>query len=193
HRGSGRVRPAVCAPVVPDGPGRREGAGDGRTTGCRKGDSRSTGSAAGDRTGGGGARGVAAEIARRGGAEPQLALRGGRAGSGGPRRRRPPAVRRGPRPHRDGFRYPGGIGDRAEAPQIPSGGSAVARGEPIRVPTGVLRRGGGGPLESGPAAARVVRGRDVTVALGRTWAVTLQGVGGQMVEVEADVGRGLPA
>ncbi len=33
----------------------------------------------------------------------------------------------------------------------------------------------------------------MTVALGRTWAVTLQGVGGQMVEVEADVGRGLPA
>lgn len=32
----------------------------------------------------------------------------------------------------------------------------------------------------------------MTVALGRTWAVTLQGVGGQMVEVEADVGRGLP-
>ncbi|HMT50232.1 MAG TPA: magnesium chelatase domain-containing protein, partial [Dietzia sp.] len=30
------------------------------------------------------------------------------------------------------------------------------------------------------------------MALGRTWAVTLQGVGGQMVEVEADVGRGLP-
>ena len=32
----------------------------------------------------------------------------------------------------------------------------------------------------------------MTVALGRTWAVTLQGVGGQLVEVEADVGRGLP-
>lgn len=30
------------------------------------------------------------------------------------------------------------------------------------------------------------------MALGRTWAVTLQGVGGQLVEVEADVGRGLP-
>ena len=30
------------------------------------------------------------------------------------------------------------------------------------------------------------------MALGRTWAVTLHGVGGQMVEVEADVGRGLP-
>lgn len=31
------------------------------------------------------------------------------------------------------------------------------------------------------------------MALGRIWAVTLQGVGGQLVEVEADVGRGLPA
>lgn len=30
------------------------------------------------------------------------------------------------------------------------------------------------------------------MALGRTWAVTLHGVGGQIVEVEADVGRGLP-
>ncbi|WP_010541554.1 YifB family Mg chelatase-like AAA ATPase [Dietzia alimentaria] len=30
------------------------------------------------------------------------------------------------------------------------------------------------------------------MALGRTWAVTLSGVGGQLVEVEADVGRGLP-
>lgn len=30
------------------------------------------------------------------------------------------------------------------------------------------------------------------MALGKTWAVTLQGVGGQLVEVEADVGRGLP-
>ncbi|WP_314034076.1 YifB family Mg chelatase-like AAA ATPase [Dietzia sp. CH92] len=30
------------------------------------------------------------------------------------------------------------------------------------------------------------------MALGRSWAVTLHGVGGQMVEVEADVGRGLP-
>lgn len=30
------------------------------------------------------------------------------------------------------------------------------------------------------------------MALGRTWAVTLTGVGGQLVEVEADVGRGLP-
>lgn len=28
--------------------------------------------------------------------------------------------------------------------------------------------------------------------LGRTWAVTLSGIGGQLVEVEADVGRGLP-
>lgn len=30
------------------------------------------------------------------------------------------------------------------------------------------------------------------MALGRTWAVALSGVGGQLVEVEADVGRGLP-
>lgn len=30
------------------------------------------------------------------------------------------------------------------------------------------------------------------MALGRTWAVTLSGIGGQLVEVEADVGRGLP-
>ena len=30
------------------------------------------------------------------------------------------------------------------------------------------------------------------MALGRTWAVTLTGIGGQLVEVEADVGRGLP-
>lgn len=30
------------------------------------------------------------------------------------------------------------------------------------------------------------------MALGRTWAVALTGVGGQMVEIEADVGRGLP-
>lgn len=30
------------------------------------------------------------------------------------------------------------------------------------------------------------------MALGRTWAVALAGVGGQMVEIEADVGRGLP-
>ncbi|AWH95676.1 YifB family Mg chelatase-like AAA ATPase [Dietzia psychralcaliphila] len=30
------------------------------------------------------------------------------------------------------------------------------------------------------------------MALGRTWAVALSGIGGQLVEVEADVGRGLP-
>ena len=30
------------------------------------------------------------------------------------------------------------------------------------------------------------------MALGRTWAVALAGIGGQLVEVEADVGRGLP-
>lgn len=30
------------------------------------------------------------------------------------------------------------------------------------------------------------------MALGRTWAVTLSGIGGHLVEVEADVGRGLP-
>ena len=30
------------------------------------------------------------------------------------------------------------------------------------------------------------------MALGRTWAIALAGVGGQLVEVEADVGRGLP-
>lgn len=30
------------------------------------------------------------------------------------------------------------------------------------------------------------------MALGRTWACTLSGIGGQLVEVEADVGRGLP-
>lgn len=30
------------------------------------------------------------------------------------------------------------------------------------------------------------------MALGRTWAATLSGIGGQLVEVEADVGRGLP-
>lgn len=30
------------------------------------------------------------------------------------------------------------------------------------------------------------------MALGRTWAITLSGIGGQLVEVEADVGRGLP-
>lgn len=30
------------------------------------------------------------------------------------------------------------------------------------------------------------------MALGRTWAVALSGIGGQVVEVEADVGRGLP-
>ena len=30
------------------------------------------------------------------------------------------------------------------------------------------------------------------MALGRTWAVALSGVGGQLVEIEADVGRGLP-
>lgn len=32
----------------------------------------------------------------------------------------------------------------------------------------------------------------MTVALGRTWAMAPAGVGGQLVEVEADVGRGLP-
>src|SRR5699024_11004994 len=46
------------------------------------------------------------------------------------------------------------------------------------------------PIPAVPA--RAVRGGVLTVALGRTWAVALSGVGGQLVEIEADVGRGLP-
>src|SRR5699024_1743719 len=147
---------------------------------------------AGDGGGGRGARGGASRGAwtPRGGS--QLAMTVRCTGPGGRGHAGPAAVRAGPHAHARTVTHARGVGDRGQTSATAQPRGAVAVGASVGMASGVLRRGRRGPGRSRPSPARAVRGGVLTVALGRTWAVALSGVGGQLVEIEADVGRGLP-